>query len=253
MLFCDGRGLETRVSLSFWVPCCSASLVMPGACGGATAPPTNLRKFHQTCRVGSRRMIARARVVPARPPSPPTPPASQALVIGAGSFFLDRTYTGTFSRSRRLQKIKQERADEAAEREAVKEADAELTRQDVYMKGNPLLNAQAAAGISGDFSVTRRSAVTELVGIVGVGGSGDRVLLGWGLGARLKAPEPPVLRRRGCCMVEAMPPRPHIEPRHCSETPSMGIACWFCGGLPCCCAVGSAGGTTTLSSRTAPS
>jgi protein CWC15 len=57
---------------------------------------------------------------------------------------------------RELQKIKQERADEAAEREAVKEADAEQTRQDVYMKGNPLLNAQAAAGISGDFSVTRR-------------------------------------------------------------------------------------------------
>lgn len=54
---------------------------------------------------------------------------------------------------RELQKIKQERAEEAAEKEALKDAELEKTRADAYMQGNPLLRQQQSTG---DFAVSRR-------------------------------------------------------------------------------------------------
>eukprot|EP00037_Helgoeca_nana_P001038 m.24942 g.24942 ORF g.24942 m.24942 type:complete len:222 (-) comp11370_c0_seq1:355-1020(-) len=52
---------------------------------------------------------------------------------------------------RELQKIKAERAAEAAEREAAKAEEVEQVKADVFMKGNPLLNQNST-----DFAVSRR-------------------------------------------------------------------------------------------------
>mmetsp|Transcript_35721 Transcript_35721/g.93366 ORF Transcript_35721/g.93366 Transcript_35721/m.93366 type:complete len:221 (-) Transcript_35721:286-948(-) len=52
---------------------------------------------------------------------------------------------------RELQKIKSERAAEAAEKEAAKAEEMEQVKSEVYMKGNPLLNQNAT-----DFAVARR-------------------------------------------------------------------------------------------------